>query len=182
MKWSERRIAAFLARVTFRHKCLVMVPNCSWPGNECDLLVLTTNLRVIDVEIKISRADLKADAKKDKWFHAWDWRIDGPLGRDGERRRRAWPRNVWKHYYAMPKDIWKPELLDVIPATSGVLLMFEHGHERRLMITVERMAKPNRDCGRVSAEDAVDIARLASFRMWDAYETIERLTAERMAA
>ena len=64
LRWSENLIAATLARVVFQHKHLVIVPNCSWPGSECDLLVVTPNLRVIDVEIKISRADLKADARR----------------------------------------------------------------------------------------------------------------------
>lgn len=99
MKWSERQIASFLARVTFSHKHLVIVPNCSWPGAECDLLVVTPNLRIIDVEVKISRADLKADKAKDKWFHGWDWRIDGHDYAPEKRRTREFPRRVWKHYY-----------------------------------------------------------------------------------
>lgn len=69
MTWSEHAIARALVRQTFNRKYLVVVPNCNWTGHECDLLVVTENLRIIDVEIKISRADLKADAKKEKWWH-----------------------------------------------------------------------------------------------------------------
>ena len=43
---------------------LVMVPNCYWTGDECDLLVVRNDLRLVDVEVKISRSDLKADAGK----------------------------------------------------------------------------------------------------------------------
>ena len=64
LPWSENLIAATLARQIFHRKHLVVVPNCSWPGSECDLLVVTPSLRIIDVEIKISRADLLADTKK----------------------------------------------------------------------------------------------------------------------
>lgn len=97
MKWSEKIIASALACQVFERKHLVLVPNCSWPGSECDLLVVTCDLRIIDVEVKISRSDLKADAAKDKWFHGWDWRIDGPWygGADNRQRRpREWPRQT----------------------------------------------------------------------------------------
>lgn len=168
MKWTEKSIAAFLARFTFAHKHLLLLPNCSWPGSECDLLGVTPNLRIIDIEIKISRSDLRADAKKDKWFHNWDWKIDGPWGTQSpeSRRKREWPAKVWKHYYVMPKEIWTPELLRDIQPISGVLLLGDRH------ITCERAAKPCRDAEKISAEDAIDIARLASLRMWDAYDTL----------
>lgn len=62
MKWTEKTIARALAQQTFNRKYLVVVPNCNWTGYEADILAVTENLRLIDVEIKISRADLKADA------------------------------------------------------------------------------------------------------------------------
>ena len=37
--WSEQLIARTLARQTFEKKNLVIVPNCNWTGNECDLPV-----------------------------------------------------------------------------------------------------------------------------------------------
>ncbi len=179
MRFTEKTIAAFLARHTFSGRYLVVVPNCIWTGHECDLLVVTGNLRIIDVEIKISRADLKADAAKDKWFHAWDWKIDGPWPRQGEKRAhrpRQWPMRVWKHYYCMPAEIWKPGLLPN-QAMSGVLLIREHPHTHELTIGCERAAKPCRDAEKISADDAIDIARLASLRMWDAYQALDKNAA-----
>lgn len=179
-KWSEHMIARALARQTFERKHLVIVPNCSWTGYECDLLVVTGDLRIIDVEVKISRADLKADARKDKWYRSWDFRTDGPWG-DSKRedRRRAWPHKVWKHYYAMPKAIWKPELVDCLgsPASGVILLQESNHHPGMLLATVERRAMPCRDADKISPADAVNIARLASLRMWDAYEKLERMEA-----
>ncbi len=174
MKASERQIAAWLARFTFNNKCLVVLPNCLWTGHECDLFAVTSNLRIIDVEIKISRADLKADAAKDKWYHSWDWKIDGAWqnGSKARRRPRPWPQKVWKHYYCLPESIWKPELLDAIAPVSGVLLIRERDTD--WYIRCERPAKPNRDAEKLSAEDAIDIARLASLRMWDAYAGAEK--------
>ncbi|ADE12191.1 hypothetical protein [Sideroxydans lithotrophicus] len=183
MKWTERKIAASLARQVFERKHLVLVPNCTWTGDECDLLVVTRDLRIIDVEVKISRADFKADAKKDKWFQNWDWRLDGPFRsyeeRDERRRPLMWPRKVWKHYYAMPKEIWKPELAEFLPSsTSGVILLTEdkHGSTRSGVIAqVQRRATPCRDADRISPSDAVDISRLASLRMWDAFDKLDNM-------
>ncbi len=169
--WSEHRIAAALARQVFNNKHLVVVPRCGWTGYECDLLVVTRCLRVIDVEVKISRSDLRADAKKDKWYHAWDWRLDGPWEgwHDNEKRRpREWPRKVWKHYYAVPADIWDDALYDSLPSErSGVILMTAED-SNHVSAKIIRRATPFRDAERISPGDAVDIARIASLRMWDA--------------
>ena len=178
-RWTEGKIAGFLARHTFEKKHLLLVPNCRWPGNECDLLAVTPNLRVIDIEIKISRADIKADAKKDKWYRAWDWHMDGPYKHDSMRKPRQWPRRVWKHYYCLPAEIWTPELLAAVNPVSGILLVSDNKWDgEHLHIRVERKAKPDRDAGKITAEDAVDIARLASLRMWAALRTPELTACE----
>ena len=197
MTWSEAAIARALARQTFNRKYLVVVPNCNWTGHECDLLVVTENLRIIDVEIKISRADLKADAKKAKWWqreHIGYWpevtklrhhpRLDKLMVESTHRRARYkstpkdWPRKVWKHYYALPKEIWHPDLLTALPSPhSGVLLLDREGYPRPVddVMRVEcvRRAAPDRDAPTISPAAAVDIARLASLRMWDAYARLE---------
>lgn len=185
-KWSEHIIARALARQTFERKHLVIVPNCTWTGYECDLLVVTGDLRIIDVEIKISRADLKADAKKDKWWRHLTFGEAEQRGLDTRRwnpwehrEQRQWPHKVWKHYYAMPREIWKPELADCLGSpASGVILLQESHHDPCMVIaSVERRAKPNRDADKISPAAAIDIARLASLRMWDSYEKLERMEA-----
>lgn len=185
MIWTEGIIARAIAVQTLARKCVVLVDNCNWTGYECDVLAVTTDLRIIDVEVKISRADLKADAKKDKWWHR-QFAGHGPV----EENRRAdgtliwrhrpsiysstareWPVKVWKHYYAMPADIWKPELLDCLPSTkSGVILMREQRNSATPAVAeVVRRATPNKDAGRLKPEQVMDIARLANLRMWEAY-------------
>lgn len=175
-KWTEKNIASALALggQAFSRKYLCVVPNCSWTGNECDLLVVTENLRIIDVEIKISRSDLKADAKKDKWRHGFDAELDGGYGNFSSYipRKREWPSKVWKHYYAMPADIWDDKLFDSMPTqNSGVILMIKQ--DGRVYPVIKRMAKPCREAEPISAANAIDIARLASLRMWDAYQKLE---------
>ncbi len=167
MKLTANRIGAFVSTQLLERKCVVLVPNCYWTGYEADVLGVTRDLRVIDVEVKISRSDFKADAAKDKWWHSltWQQRADG-----AERQRREWPPRVWKHYFAVPETMWKPELESSLPsARSGVVLIAERG--TRLVARVAKRAEPNRDAARISAEAVLDIARLANLRMWSALET-----------
>lgn len=172
MKWNEGIIASLIARQTLARKCLLLVDRCNWTGAECDVLGVTMDLRVIDVEVKISRADLKADAKKDKWWKRVTWR-DEP----GPPQLRPHPPKVWKHYYALPAEIWKPELLAFLPSpASGVLLVRERGSV--LEAYCERRATPNRDAARLSPASVIDIARLANLRMWDAYGSAEKAQRE----
>jgi len=182
MKWSERLIARAVALQVFQRKHLVMVDNCNWTGHECDLLVVTSDLRIIDVEVKISRADFKADAKKDKWWHrrftgyapAVEEYRDGRMVRIGPQAlygatERLWPPKVWKHYYALPKEIWKPEMVEFINPNSGILLLREGRPAMPLIVDVERRVRANKDAEKITPAQAVDIARLASLRMWEAY-------------
>lgn len=177
--WSERLIARAIALQTFKRRYLVAVPNCTWTGYECDLLVVTDDLRIIDIEIKISRADLKVDAKKMKWWETYFqnsstklWqRHDAPVA-------RVWPPKAWKHYYAMPREIWKPELADVMPSpASGILLLDRprHASDPSVIVNVERRCTPNKAAERIAPADAIDIARLASLRMWESYLEVEAM-------
>lgn len=185
MKWTEHNIARAIALQTLARKCTVLVDNCNWTGHECDVLAVTNDLRIIDVEVKISRADLKADAKKSKW---WDTKFAGygPLQerfnasgrlisqwqeRLYDKTAKVHPRKVWKHYYAMPAEIWKPELLECLPSTaSGVLLLREQRNSTTpIAVRVERRATPNKEAHRLKPEEVMDIARLANLRMWEAY-------------
>jgi hypothetical protein len=183
--WTETTIARALALQFFKRRYLCVVPNCTWTGHECDLLVVTDDLRIIDVEIKISRADLKADAKKEKWWHRpynWPFTIDHPLfhGAPAPDRRLLHPAKVWKHYYALPMEIWKPELETALPSSeSGILLL--NGGDTGIYSHVERRAKPARDADVLTSKQAIDIARLASLRMWNTYQQLEAATSKAAA-
>jgi hypothetical protein len=170
-RWNEGNIGAALARNTFDgHLCCL--PNCTWTGDEVDLLVVAKCLRVIDVEIKISRADLKADIHKQKWWQSPAWAAKR-MGAQAERLE--WPRKVWKHYYALPADIWHDDLLEAIPAVSGVLLVKRvpaggGTGEHVFRVTCARRSKPCRDAARLTAEHVMQLARLTSLRLWDVYK------------
>lgn len=172
--WSETFIARALCTQFLNRRCVVLVPNTKWTGYECDVLAVTTDLRIVDIEIKISRADLKADAKKDKWWHrgfgAWN-----AAKRDFDHPpavAREWPEEVWKHYYALPADIWKPELLAALPSTRSGVLLLRQQRSKSVPVAVEcvRRATPNKAAKRLTPAQAVDLARLANLRMWDALQ------------
>ena len=159
--WNENWIARALAKDPYiARKGLLIVPRCTWTGYECDLLAVDReSMKVVDIEIKISRADLKADIKKDKWWsHHWS--------RDSVRRE--WPPGVWRHYYTLPAEIWKPDLLASIPEKSGVILMTRIDGEQRVSLDLARRAVPDRKVKPIEARDAIDLARLCGLRMWDA--------------
>lgn len=179
VKWSEKMIARELAMYVFNRKYLMVIPQCNWTGEECDMLCVTENLRIIDIEIKISRADLKRDMDKDKWYHRWDWRKDGPWTGpvdNSQRRVREWPVKVWKHYYAMPYELWKPELMEFIHPNSGVILL-RQSDTGIVSASIKKRAVPNRLAKKLTPEDAIDIARLASLRMWDSYTKLHHLSS-----
>jgi len=170
--WNEGMIARAISLQTLARKCVVLVDNCNWTGYECDVLGVTTDLRIIDVEVKISRSDLKADAKKDKWWSRLNLSIEGPA------QAKEHPKKVWKHYYAMPKEIWKPELLDCLPSkSSGVLLLDHAGYPRAagefMRVSCVRRAMPAKDAYRLKPAEVMDIARLANLRMWESYKREE---------
>jgi hypothetical protein len=176
VKWSERMIARALCTQLLNRKCIVLVPNTTWTGYEADVLGVTMDLRLVDIEIKISRSDLKADAAKDKWWRRMGWSKEGPP------HKLPWPRKVWKHYYCLPAEIWKSELLEALPSPkSGVLLVSPSREapedETRVTVQCMRRATPNRDAERLTAEQAVDVARLANLRMWEAYADLHRMKA-----
>ena len=177
MAWSEGKIARAIALQTLARKCVVLVDRCNWTGHECDVLAVTTDLRVIDVEVKISRADFKADAAKDKWWHRPGWRWNQP---QPPAVHRDWPPKVWKHYVAMPAELWADSLMEFMPSPrSGLLLVSEsRGPGAAVVVRCERRATPNKDAGRLTPAQAVDIARLANLRMWDAYSRAQRLELE----
>lgn len=156
---------------------LAIVPNCSWTGHECDLLIVDKSLRCIDIEVKISRADFKADTKKDKWHKQWEagdhlkyWNMP-----NCDRDRLDWPKKIWKHYFAIPRDIWDESLIPFLPSACCGVIVIGETRDGKLTAWVKKPAKPNRKAEQISAADAINIARLASYRMWDALIKLDQL-------
>lgn len=79
-----------------------IVPNVSWGlglNHECDMLILDSQERFTEVEIKVSASDLKADFRKD---HGHKSKIISRL------------------VYAMPVRLYD-KLGDIIPKSAGII-------------------------------------------------------------
>ena len=87
----------------FDYRKNVVVPNVSWGlrdlGHECDLLVLRASGHCVEVEIKRSLSDLKADKIK------------------GHRHSSQMIRELW---FAIPADIYE-KAVDHIPGAAGII-------------------------------------------------------------
>lgn len=174
MKWTAREVARTLYLHAFNGKHLVWVPNCYYPGSECDILVVRNDLRMMDVEIKISRSDLKADAGKDKWIESWEQHAGQPWIPFALRpppAPRTHPKRIWKHYYAMPEEVWKDDLAECVQPASGIIFVHQGGP--RPYCHIHRQAKPNKAAEKIDSQELCEIARLATERMYRAFDEVD---------
>ena len=121
----------------------LVVPNVHWGMffHECDVLVLTPAGIAQEVEIKISKADLKKDAEK-KHGH-FDSRI----------------RKLW---FAVP-DYLVESCLELAPERAGVLAVYKN--KNGVLCKKIRAAK---DTGnhKFSDDERYKVARLGALRIW----------------
>lgn len=118
-----------------------IVPNVSWGAglHECDLLIILKSKWAVEVEIKISKSDMKADLKK-KHNHK--------------------SIKIGELYYAMPKDIYE-QCKDLIPEHAGIITVDEYNRA-----SFARCAKKNPDARKMTDEEISGILRLGNMRTW----------------
>ena len=167
MRWTERKVG-YSVMHHLMERAAIVVPNCNWTGSEADLLVVTRDRRLVDIEIKVDRSDFKADGTKSKWQSRFPQRKpEGGAWSDTDFRK-LWPEKVWKHYYVVPMSIWDDSLLEFVSPASGIILIDEHEPLRAYShMRVRRHAKPQRGAPAITEAQAMDIGRLASLRYWD---------------
>lgn len=168
-QYSEFAIARHLAREKFSGM-LMVGDNTYHLGDEADLLIVNhRNLHYIDVEIKISRADLRADRQKDKW------RVLARSGwnRPGESEFLEWPPKVWKHYFCVAEPVWSDDLLEHVGPRSGVFTIRIDDDGRYGGITVRRKCTANPAAKPATPEEIVKLAFLANVRMHEAYRKLD---------
>lgn len=135
----------------------IIVPNISWGFDgihECDLFVLKKSGLVVEVEIKISKADFMKDFQK---AHN---HID-------LKNRIAY------FYYAMPENIYE-KVKDMIPKNAGVFTCGKY--DNRVYITCEKSAKRIKNSRKLTVEEQFKIARLGTLRIWNLKEKIIKLS------
>jgi len=137
----EVRVATF-----FGYRECIVVPNISWGINlhECDLLVVRKSGYGIEIEIKVSKSDLKADAKKG---HQHFDRLD----------------RLSELYFAIP-DYMK-DCVEYIPERAGILIL--HRSEWGVEIQTLRKAVINKNRRKFTDQEMLKIAHLGTMRIWN---------------
>jgi hypothetical protein len=129
----------------------IVVPNVTWGmdlGYEADLLVMTPAGYLYEVEIKISKSDLKADRKK---YHH----------HDGEKIRKLW--------FAFPEKLCRAECFELVPDGAGILSVNSTGWTKEIQKAVIR---------KHASTTAIDRDRflyLGYVRLWHLKRTIIEL-------
>ena len=139
----ECAVAAFL-----NPRVNLIVPNVSWGMDlhECDLLVITKAGYAWEVEIKVTKADLKKDAQK--WHQHRDSRI--------------------KHlYFAIPNYLedsveYVPERAGIIVVNSAIPDRYDQPPRCRRI----RAAQTNRAAQPFTDAERYKVARLGALRIW----------------
>lgn len=120
----------------------IIVPNVWWGmgmEHEADLIVLTKSNCAYEIEIKVSKSDLKQDLKKEH-LH-FDKRIS-------------------RLYFAIPEDLLA--CFDLIPPDAGILLVYQTN--KGYAIAKEREAKIHNN-RKFSDSDRIKLAELGSMRI-----------------
>ena len=155
----------------FKNGSLVIVPKISknnyWFDNEtmlwkeivnheCDMLIVTKNQYLTEVEIKISLSDLKADFKK---------------------KHQHKDENIKNFYYAFPAEM-KEKAIELIPEEAGILIAVKkHLHSGQEYRAIECYRKPkiNKEAKPINDIILSKIYRLGYLRYWN-YRMSEGIT------
>ena len=144
----------------------IIVPNVSWGIglHECDVLVITKSGYAIEVEIKLTKADIKADLKK--WHSHENKKLRSLI-------------------FAIPKKL--AHCSDLIPERAGIITIERLETQRphwdktigpnpsRLYCSILRKAKINTHAKKLSDKDILHVAELGVMRMWNLKEKLMRL-------
>lgn len=125
----------------------IIVPNVSFGFDihECDLLILRPSGHAIEVEIKISRSDLKKDQKK--WHNHHD------------RQNRI--RELW---FAVPDYLG--DVQDLIPERAGIMRIRRGEWSGRLYASKVREAEPDLKAQKLNDQQRLRLTRLGTMRIW----------------
>lgn len=129
----------------FNPRVNLIVPNIHWGFgiHECDLLVITPAGYASEIEIKVSKQDLKADSLK--------------AHNHSDHR-------VKSLFFAIP---WYLEnCVDLIPEKAGIIVVDSNHWPKRI-----RSAKKNGKYV-FSQDEKFQIARLGALRIWDLKRTV----------
>lgn len=149
MNKSEWDIANALTcprRGIFPFRRYLVVPNVSWGFNlnfECDLIIASNSKVLYEVEIKVSKSDIKRDMSK-------------------HRHLMYKPNAHIKHkYFAIPSNLNEESVLEMIPEKCGIIIVDENGRCKKI-----RKAETNPDYRKITEKEWCALLRLGVMRYW----------------
>lgn len=157
MKWTEERVATAIAKTLFDWRRNVVVPNLSWGmglGFEIDLGVLSDSDWLTEVEIKISIADLKQDAKK------YRHRLEASPSAESTIRRK---------FFALPHEINQKRFnydRGTTPIPEGCGLIIVSGAPNGDVAKIETEAPIRQGARKLRADEREKMLRLGYIRFW----------------
>ncbi len=123
----------------------LIVPNVHWGMDlhECDLLLVTKAVYAWEIEIKVTKADLKKDAEK----------------RHGHRSERI------KHlYFAIPTYL--EDSIEYIPERAGIITVAPKSEKLWTRCKIIRKPETNKAAQPFSDCERYKVARLGALRIW----------------
>ena len=149
----------------FDYRVNLIVPCVYWglglDMHECDLLIVSKAGYVTEVEIKISRADLRKDREK-------------PHGHQNKRIKYL--------YFAVPEKL-EAAAIEFAPERAGIIVVRDgdnvpgvypyHQKCRRVRVPVCQ-----KNVGKMTDRDRYKVARLGALRIW----RLKRMLVEKQAA
>lgn len=136
----------------FGWRTYMIVPNVSWGAgvHECDLLILSKSNWATEIEIKVSRSDLKKDAEK-KHGHS--------------------SKKIKYLYFAIPKNLLAS--IEFIPANAGIILVEPYeNRDYGFRGQVYREPVANKTAEKWTAFDRSNLGRLGCMRIWSLKNTV----------
>lgn len=129
----------------FNKRTNLIIPNVFWSffDYEMDLLVLTPANRGYEIEIKISKSDLK---------------------RDHLKRHNHNDHRIKYLYFAISENLNNSECLKMIPEKAGIIVVFRNNHGDLRCKTIR---KPQKKYDYIfKNSERMDLFRLAALRLW----------------
>jgi hypothetical protein len=135
-----------------------IIPNVSfglWFSHEIDLLIVSQSRYAVEIEIKISLSDLKAEKKK---YHNHE------------------SRKIRQFFFAVPEKL-QDRALGLIPERAG-LFAVKTDHDGTLYAYIVKPAKIN-DARKLNDEEYLKLGKLAAMRIWSLKKRMYELQREK---
>lgn len=113
---------------------------------EADLIAVSKSGYCTEIEIKVSKADLLNDLKKEKHTKPRD-------------------RRIARYFFAIPKEL-EQVALESLPVDIGIITVELKKGRTRYTVNVVRPATKNKNSDKISIQDLTKLYYLQNFRYW----------------